>query len=748
MTAKLKNTFLIAWWYGRTKLEKTLFIVTTAVVLGCLGLSTALAVIATTWYERDGDNGQAQGFMTGRTDDNNVCLTKGCVVAAATLIRNMDENVNPCEDFFQYACGGFMDRTVIPDDKTSITSFVVLEEDLKQRLKVLIEQPKNNEEPESFWKIKDLYGACMNTSQIQEVGSKPLVDLINSVGGWPAVLGNSWNEENFNWVSTLYSFREVGITIDYLFDLSVSKDLKNTTYRLIELDQPVFGMPDRAYLLKGFNDSLVQAYYNLMINVAVLLGANKADAHEQLKESLQFETQLANFSLPREERRNYTKLYHKMTVSDLYQLSSHVNWLEYFNTILPYEIESNEPVIVNVPAYITKALDFINNSPKRVVANYIMWRVALNNIGHLDKRFRAVRMEYVTTLTGQTQETARWLQCMSVSSSAMPVALGSMYVRQYFKQEAKVTALEMVDGIRDEFRKILDEVTWMDSGTKEKAQDKLSGITKHVAYPDELLNNRLLDGLYQNITITSDDHFANLMSIRRYAANFSYGLLRKPVNKTDWKNHGEAAEVNAYYNPPDNNFPAGILQGVFFASDRPRYLNYGGIGFVIGHEITHGFDDQGRQFDKDGNLKNWWDKATDIMFDKRVKCIIDQYSNYTVPENGMKVNGINTQGENIADNGGLKEAYRAYQTWSLKQGSEPLLPGLTLNQRQLFWLSAANVWCSKERPQALAVRVVTGVHSPSRFRVNGPMSNLPAFSEDFQCTKGSPMNPLNKCSVW
>lgn len=748
------------WWYGRSRLEKLLLLLALFAVVACVVLAVVLAAITVNYAaEHRGESSSDSEASTllhnhkGDSSRSGICFAPACIKTAAEMLSNMDTSADPCDDFYQFACGTYDQTTVIPEDKTSINMFTLLDDRMKANLKSLIEKEKLSSDLESFWKLKDLYAACINTTLIDEVGDRPLKDLLSRVGGWPVVLGPGWDEASFDWVETNYKFRDEGVSIDYLFDLSIGKDLKNTSYRLVELDQPEFGMPDRAFLLKGPADSLVRAYFSLMVNAAVLLGAPSREAAEsELMESLKFEIALANLSLPREERRNYTKLYNKMTVGDLYQITSQLDWMKYLNRVLsPHEIKRTEPVVVGVPEYLKKALDLVAATPKRVVANYMMWRSTFANIGHLGKKYRAIRLEYVTKLSGQTQETARWLQCMGVVSSGLPNALGSMYVRKYFQHDAKAVAVEMVANIRRSFEKILAEVDWMDSVTLEKARQKLASISQHIAYPDELLDNRLVDDLYRNLTVDSKQHFSNVMSIRRFAINYAFSQLRKPVNKSDWIQHGDAAEVNAFYNPPDNSimFPAGILQGGFFGSARPRYLNYGAIGFVIGHEITHGFDDQGRQFDKEGNLQSWWEEATDDLFRNKTQCIIDQYSEYVVPENGMRVNGINTQGENIADNGGLKEAYMAYGEWSRENKPEPVLPGLNnFTQTQLFWLSAANVWCSKSRPEALTLKVVTGYHSPSRFRVNGPMSNLPQFSQDFGCKSGTKMNPVAKCSVW
>ncbi|KAB7506371.1 Membrane metallo-endopeptidase-like 1, partial [Armadillidium nasatum] len=318
-------------------------------------------------------------------------------------------------------------------------------------------------------------------------------------------------------------------------------------------------------------------------------------------------------------------------------------------------------------------------------------------------------------------------------------AVGALYAKNFFNENAKAEADEMVKYLRTEFDNILRTVDWMDERTRIRALKKSKAVIAHIAYPKELLVDENLEDLYKNLHISDGDLLDNMRNLTIFGTDFSFGELRKKVDKGHWRNHGAAAVVNAFYSPLENSIRN---------ADRPKYLNYGGIGFVIGHEITHGYDDRGRQFDEKGDLLNWWEQETQKKFIEKSKCIIWQYGNYTVPEVGLNVNGVNTQGENIADNGGIKEAYMAYNQWVSDNGREPYLPGINYTPNQLFWISAAHVWCSKYRPETMKLRLITGSHSPVQFRVNGPISNNADFARDWKCKSGSKMNPKKKCRVW
>ncbi|KAJ8668512.1 hypothetical protein QAD02_010175 [Eretmocerus hayati] len=775
MTNSMKQTVIKnpTWWKRRSALERGLTIVAVCAVLAAAGLAVGLGIIATSYTscesDKSSDSAHAEILPSSaealssigvnhkkpqvveKSPDTDICLTPGCVHTASSILSNMDLDVEPCDDFYKFACGNFLKNTVIPDDKTSVNTFSVISDNLQKQLRSNIEEEPKPGDPRAFKLVKILYDACMNKSLIEEQGLDPLHRILKDLGGWPLLEGDTWNEDEFNWKESVYKFRKMGYSVDYFIDFSIGVDLKNSTKRVVDLDQASLGL-SREYLSKGMNHDIVKAYYNYMVDIAVILGADRDRAEKEMLDSLHFEMKLANISLPIEKRRNATALYNPMTIKELQDKYKSIPWLEYFNTLLEpsARVTEDEIVIINVPGYISGLEKLLVEIPKRTQANYVMWRAAASSVSYLTEDIRKRQLAYSTVISGRTEREPRWKECTDIVSSIFSISVGSRYVRKYFNEEAKKTAEEMVADIRQEFKKILQKVDWMDDETRKAALDKAESMTTHIAYPNELLDDNKIEEFYRKLELSPGNYLQNMLNLTLFGTEYSFEKLRKPVNKSDWVTHGRPAVVNAFYSSIENSiqFPAGILQGSFFSHDRPRYMNYGAIGFVMGHEITHGFDDQGRQFDKHGNLVEWWADETKQKYLKRAECIIHQYGNYTVPDVKLNLNGINTQGENIADNGGIKEAYLAYNSWVKRNKPEPRLPGLAYSPQQMFWISAAHTWCSAYRPETLKLRITTGVHSPGEFRVLGPMSNMPEFAQDFKCPKGSRMNPEKKCAVW
>lgn len=742
-------------WKRRSSLEKKLTVVSILATLVGIGLLVGLIVVAVNNNNNDDNNENPPDESLER-----ICLTQECIAESAVVLRQMNQTADPCNDFYEFACGTFLRNTVIPDDKTTVTAFSVIENDLKDQLRVIVQEPIEAGEIEPFQNVKRLYRACVNTALIDEQGPTPVRNVINNMGGWP-VLETNWDPtDQWTWQRSVQLSRQFGYSVSNFMSVSVSTDNKNSSRRIIRIDQASLGL-SREYLVLNTTDPFVQAYQSYQADLAVLFGAEPTLAATEMREALDFEIELAQISQDREQRRNAELLYNPMSIRELQLNASFTyaghTWLSFFNNILPTESQVNEDtvVIVGAVSFFQQLGALLDTTPKRILANYAAWRQVLSSVNYLPSNFRLRQLAYERITSGRAEALPRWLECVEITLSQYPIAFGALYVRKHFNAEAKVIAQEMVDNIQEEFKIMLTEITWMDERTMVGANEKADTIRSEIGFANELLQDSALVQYYATVPAVDENaYFESIRSLNIASALRNNRRLLEDVIRGEWSSHVAPAIVNAYYSSLENRiaFPAGILQGAFFNPGRPQYMNYGGIGFVIGHEITHGFDDQGSQYDSLGNLRNWWEAETRAAYLERARCIIEQYGNYTEPQTGLPLSGVNTQGENIADNGGIKESYRAYQRWAANRNeTEKSMPGLMdYTPQQMFWISAGQVWCSAYRDAAMTNRVRTGVHSPGQFRVIGPMTNMQEFADDFNCPVGSPMNPppADKCEVW
>ncbi|XP_054269774.1 neprilysin-2-like [Macrosteles quadrilineatus] len=662
------------------------------------------------------------------------------------MLSYMDFNARPCDDFYRFACRRFEDTAEIDDHQTQNSSFSQVNDKLEEQLKVIVYDKPNPDDPLPYRNLKNLFSLCMDEQAINSRGTSHAVALLQKAGGWP-VLGN-WEEENWNFLDTEIKLRNLSIGGGNLFHVYISIDTKNTTRRILEVDQAGLGL-SREFLIRGEEDSIVKAYYNYMVDMAVLYGADRETAKQQLRDCLLFEIELAKLTVPREERRDFDRMYNPYTLPDLTKEIPWVDWKKLLKSILPEDIplRENEMLIVAEVNYLKDLEQFLSKYPKQVLANHMMWHAARGMSGALTDEMRNRNQEYRRAVIGTTAREPRWKECVGVAGS-LGIALSSLYVKKFFDKTSKKEAFDMAEKIRQEMYKVLQEVDWMDNVTSARALYKVLQVQEYIGYPDELLNISKIEQHYKGLVLDGEHYLEELLKLSKWGENYAYRQLREPVNKTDWREHSNVAIANAFYHPLENSmqFPAGILQVPFFDARLPKYVNYAAIGFIMAHEITHGFDDQGSQFDFNGDLKVWWTEDSKKVFNEKKRCFVDQYSNFVDSLTRLHLNGINTQGENVADNGGIKLAYRAYQRLNL---DEPLLPGLqNYTQDQLFMLSMATMWCTRYRPQALKYQITTGVHPPAEFRVNGALKNFPEFSKIFRCSDNDAMNPQHRCAIW
>ncbi|XP_033763909.1 neprilysin-1-like [Pecten maximus] len=676
----------------------------------------------------------------------NYCLSQHCVRTAAMLLEAMDQSVDPCEDFFQYACGNWNRKNIIPDDKSSFNTFEKLHDDLQITLKGLLEEPVSSEDSQATKKVKVLYKSCINVSTIEEVGDRPLRRVLEHLGRWP-VVDDLWSAEDFHLEEVLAKMRGI-YNAPILIDCWVGADDKNSSLNIIQLDQPVLGMPSREYYLTDQSSGYKAAYLEYMIRFAELLGASPVRAREDMINVLMFETKLANVTKPQSERHDTGALYSKITIKALQRRVPKFDWMGYFRVFVEDPFDESEPIVTFATDYLSVLTDLIEVTDKRVLSNYILWRVIMGFAPEMTENYQQARRAYRRVLQGITMDKPRWQKCVGYVNDRLGMAVGAVFIRDNFRKESKESALTMIHNIREAFNELLEENEWMDDDTRAVARQKANAMNERIGYPDFLTEPDKLDTKYDILHFQEDQYFENILNVELYDARMTMTKLRELVDKNAW-DQGPAM-VNAFYNPNTNDivFPAGILQPLFYSDKFPKSLNYGGVGVVIGHEITHGFDDKGRQYDKDGNMKQWWKNETIEAFRKQAQCVIDQYSSYTLEQIGLHIDGKNTQGENIADNGGLKQSYRAYKKWVAKHGEELALPSLELTHDQLFFLNYGQIWCGSMRNEEALHEIRTSVHSPGSIRVLGPLSNSKDFSEAYKCKLGSRMNPTHKCSIW
>uniref|UniRef100_A0A8C8SL91 Membrane metalloendopeptidase like 1 n=1 Tax=Pelusios castaneus TaxID=367368 RepID=A0A8C8SL91_9SAUR len=696
-------------------------------------------------------------FSAYSTNSGSICTTPGCVTAAARILQNMDPTTEPCTDFYQYACGGWLNRHVIPETSSRYSIFDILRDELEIILKGRTETGKNI--------IFQLISSS-SLGFIEQRDSLPLLEVLTMVGDWP-VASTNWNITKGN--KPNWSMEEKLSTLNSRFnkrvfiDMFVWNDDRDSSRHIIYIDQPTLGMPSRDYYFNGGNYQKVRdAYLQFMITVAKMIREDKKMTkndhfvQEEMATVMKLETEIANATAPVEERHDVTLLYNKMTLRELQEkfALNEFNWTLFIQGIMSsvnVQIHPDEEVVVYGAPYLQELKAIISNYSASTIQNYLVWRLVIDRVSSLSRRFKDARASYRKALYGTTLEEARWRECVSYVNNNMENAVGALYVRETFAGESKKMVRDLIDKIREVFIETLDELQWMDEISKEKAHEKAVAIKEQIGYPDYILEdqNEKLDQEYANLNFSEHKYFENILENLRAGAQKSLKKLRERVDQDIWIIG--AAVVNAFYSPNRNQivFPAGILQPPFFSKHQPQALNFGGIGMVIGHEITHGFDDNGRNFDKDGNMFDWWSNFSAMHFKDQSRCMVYQYGNYTWElAGGQNVSGISTLGENIADNGGVRQAYKAYLKWLEHEGKEPKLPGLDLTHKQLFFLNFAQVWCGSYRPEYASQSIKTDVHSPLKYRVMGSLQNFEAFSEAFHCKKGTAMHPSEKCRVW
>ena len=650
-------------------------------------------------------------------------------------INALDKSANPCQDFFQYACGGWLKNNEIPPDKPAYGRFTELQERNRAVLHRILEKYANpqNQTNAVEQKIGDYYASCMDEATINEKGIDPLkpeldrIDKLQSKEQLPELVAQ---------------LQKTGVNA--LFSFGSDQDFKNSDQEIAEADQGGLGLPDRDYYFKDDPKSVEQRkqYVEHVTNMFKLMGEPEEKAAADAQTVMSMETELAKGALNRTQRRNPDAIYHKQTTQDLQALSPAFNWARYLVAVDVPEVKS---LNVAVPDFFKGLQSELSTRSLDDIKTYLRWHVLHSSAPMLSKPFVDENFNfYGKVLAGTTELEPRWKRCVRYTDNELGEALGQKYVEEAFGPESKARTLKMISALETALKQDIENLSWMTPATKKQALVKLAAIANKIGYPDKWRD-------YSKFAVVRGQALLNAENGNTFEFNRQLAKIGKPVDKTEWLM--TPPTVNAYYDPQMNNinFPAGILQPPFYDNNLDDAVNFGGIGAVIGHELTHGFDDQGAKFDPEGNLKDWWTPTDEAEFNKRTACIADEYSNFVSvkdpsnPKNDVNLNGRLTLGENTADNGGVRIAYMALEN-TLGNKPRKKIDGFTPEQR--LFLGFGQVWCEKRRPEYNRMLSKVDPHSPGQFRVNGTVSNMPEFAKAYSCKKGDAMVRADACHVW
>ncbi|XP_076315304.1 neprilysin-1-like isoform X1 [Tachypleus tridentatus] len=738
------------WWSRRTGFERTLVVISIFLFVACMVLVLVNILI------------EVKIRNQAKTAPK-ICNTEECIHAASRILERIDPTSDPCNDFYQFACGSYAEKHTVPDDYFIRSLMQTMQDDLMVKVKKLLEVPVESEDGEGITKAKMLYSSCMNTSSVEDESIVQLQELLSEagVGEWPS-LTPGWNKTDLGleWRLARLNFHQV----EPFFHSYISRDDKNSSNFLLHLHSDTSVLSPDYYLnATEENQAYIQLYRELITETLRLLDADSKQAAEDVEDMIAFETafaELAKLSYSQmafmnESLDDYLN-FDRKTLSDLEEILPDIRWSELMHNLLSQANITVDEVdlhlVLHCEDFLRKTFALINSTSPRTVVNYLSWRFVIKYMRYLDIHFRRLYYDFKREIPHSSDERtffSRWKECVSlVQNNGFGMALAALFVRHEYTEKIDREIKELIVAVKLAFSQLIKSQSWLDNETTERCKKQLKGMREKIAYPSYILDPDQLSHDYKGLEIKPGDFLDNVLRMNRYEMKKELEKMTRTVDKEkDW--YVQPLMVNAFYQSSGNDviFPVGILRPPLFVPGRPQYLNYGSLGIVIGHELAHSFDTSGRKLDLSGNSTQWWSEDVKEILQEKVACFVDQYSKFPLKEVDQNVDGNHTLQENICDHSAVQQAYLAYLNYVAKHGQEAGLPGVKYTNQQIFFIQFAQVWCEVLNKDGY-IKYTTDGHSPGQYRTNGALQNSQFFAEAFSCTLGSPMNPENKCGLW
>lgn len=738
----------------------------------CLA-SLFLMVLRNSWFSR--------ASPVSKIDDLEVCDTQVCQESARFLLDAMDTNINPCDDFYRYACGGWIQKHPMPEGRTRYSVTDHLNDNVYSIVAESLRNATNENHPKAIIDAAILFQGCIDEGARERHGLNPLRNILNSIGGWP-MINPRWNNTDYKWYKQVATIRRtLGIRAIISVDMEETESL---TYG-IELQQPAFGIQSEHLENQTSERSqeIIESYRNFIISTGKLLNPDMDEISlgNDADEIIQFESDLAAEPepLPKEETKKtwYTELMDFLervitrnrspplrstehTISDVQRITQneYFQWTDFLNEVLqdlPQVTDKTKILSVSM-SYLKHAVELVENTDPRIVANYIGWILLLNIGHHSTKDFRDNTSRFLKAIDYETLNLEK--MCVRETAHVLNFAVGRLYIDKYIGEEEMLEVEQLAEDIRSTFEVNFNHNDWMDPPTTQKALEKLRHMVPLIGYPNWIKIDSELNDYYRSVNdVRQDEYFESYVRAKAAVEWIKLRKLNQKIHRTtDWTPYMDLTEVDAMYNSQLNTmyFPVAIFNSPIYKHGRPPALNYAGFGSFIAHEITHGFDSDGHHYDKDGKHVDWWSAETRRMFEEKVECLREQYSKIVEPMTNTSLSVGNTLPDDISDNGAVRNSFMAYKIQVLQAEENEVtkrnlrLPGLSATPEQLYFLGLASQDCTPHTKRTMKLTIENDSHSPSQYRVNMPLRNSRAFANAFSCPLGSPMNPEQKCQLW